>query len=209
MSHRIRRSLITLGLLLCALPVPAHADDEARVRSRSGIERFRRGEYAAAIADFEASYALRPLPELRFNIAQAQRSLGRCDDALAEYERYLSEAPAGRRRAQAESGAAEMRACVSAQPAAPPAPLPTTPPPEAAAPSQPPPPEVHASPLPSAAMPVMASSAHAPRERTPLYKKWWLWTALGVVVAGAVTGIAVGVHESRPREAIVPVVHLP
>jgi hypothetical protein len=30
-------------------------------------------------------------------------------------------------------------------------------------------------------------------ERTPVYKKWWLWTAVGVaVVAGVAIGVGVG-----------------
>lgn len=36
---------------------------------------------------------------------------------------------------------------------------------------------------------------------TPVYKKWWLWTTLGVVVAaGAVTGIVLATREPKPKE---------
>jgi hypothetical protein len=44
------------------------------------------------------------------------------------------------------------------------------------------------------------------KERTPVYKKWWFWTALagGVLVAGAVTtGIVLGTR-STPPERMVP-----
>src|SRR5262249_5084713 len=35
------------------------------------------------------------------------------------------------------------------------------------------------------------------RERPPIYKTWWLWTAVGVVVVGAIV-IGVAVAETRP-----------
>jgi hypothetical protein len=37
------------------------------------------------------------------------------------------------------------------------------------------------------------------KERTPIYKRWWLWTAVGVVVVGAIV-IGVTVAETRPPE---------
>ena len=37
---------------------------------------------------------------------------------------------------------------------------------------------------------------------TPVYKKWWLWTAVGVVAAGAITaGVIVG---TRPPDVAAP-----
>jgi hypothetical protein len=38
-------------------------------------------------------------------------------------------------------------------------------------------------------------------KRGPLYKKWWLWTAVGLVVAGAATGITVGLMKNRDQQA--------
>ncbi|HEX6241775.1 MAG TPA: PEGA domain-containing protein [Polyangiales bacterium] len=41
----------------------------------------------------------------------------------------------------------------------------------------------------------------APRsERTPVYKRWWLWTIVGVVVAGAVTGTVVALNAKQDKE---------
>jgi hypothetical protein len=48
------------------------------------------------------------------------------------------------------------------------------------------------SPAPVAAAPSPLSPA-ATAKRTPVYKRWWPWTLLGVVVAGAAVGVAVGV----------------
>ena len=37
-----------------------------------------------------------------------------------------------------------------------------------------------------------------PAENKPLYKRWWFWTALGVIVAGGASAVAVGVLTSKP-----------
>jgi hypothetical protein len=47
--------------------------------------------------------------------------------------------------------------------------------------------------VPSAAVPASCPEAlpvipPPPIKRTPVYKRWWLWTVVGVVVAGAVAG---------------------
>jgi tetratricopeptide (TPR) repeat protein len=34
----------------------------------------------------------------------------------------------------------------------------------------------------------------------PLYKRWWLWTAVGLVVAGAATGLAIGLSNKHETE---------
>jgi outer membrane biosynthesis protein TonB len=59
-----------------------------------------------------------------------------------------------------------------------------TTPPAAAAPTS-------ATPGDSTAAPANAVSAQAP-EKTPVYKKWWLWTIVGVVVVGVAIGAGVG-----------------
>lgn len=47
------------------------------------------------------------------------------------------------------------------------------------------------------AQPVAASAPPTPPSRVPLYKKWWLWTVVGVVTGAAVAGIAGGIVASR------------
>jgi hypothetical protein len=42
-----------------------------------------------------------------------------------------------------------------------------------------------------------------PGARTPVYKKWWLWTAIGAVVAaGAVTGGVLGARAGSPTNEL-------
>ena len=43
---------------------------------------------------------------------------------------------------------------------------------------------------------VVPPVATAPEAKTPIYKKWWLWTIVGVVVVGAGVGAGVGVALS-------------
>jgi hypothetical protein len=48
----------------------------------------------------------------------------------------------------------------------------------------------------------LATAAPARAERTPVYKKWWLWTIVGGVVAGGVAaGVAVALTRPTPLTA--------
>jgi hypothetical protein len=76
-----------------------------------GIAHFRRHEYTLAIADFEACYAKRPVPDLLFNIAQSQRLNGDCEQALATYRRFLLVAPRGPLRDRATEEIPFMELC--------------------------------------------------------------------------------------------------
>jgi small neutral amino acid transporter SnatA (MarC family) len=49
----------------------------------------------------------------------------------------------------------------------------------------------------------------APPRHKPTYKKWWVWTVVSVVAAGAATGVALGVTQTRSGEQQLPVVHVP
>jgi hypothetical protein len=73
------------------------------------------------------------------------------------------------------------------QPLATPAPA-ATPVPAAPAPS----------PSPSPAATVTATAPAQDAGETPIYEKWWFWTAAGVVVVGAVVGIALATSSTTP-----------
>ncbi|HZS42419.1 MAG TPA: tetratricopeptide repeat protein [Polyangia bacterium] len=193
-------------LLLSGAPAHAQAPDDvrrARQLSDEGLAQFNRGHYRQAIEAFEASFALRRLPVLLFDIAQAYRLDGDCDRALEHYRRYVREAPDAANRTLVDGFIAEMERC-----ARPPEPSVTAPPPaviEAAppavteAPPAPiaPPPATAPSPAPSARPELVAPPSSAPARR-PLYKQWWLWTAVGVVVVAAGVGLGVGLSSGGP-----------
>ncbi len=158
---------------IAALAVPARAGETAEQRwarqlSDEGLAHFQQAHYREAIAEFSASYALRPLPALLFNIAQAHRLSGDCAEALEFYRSYRRDLPDAPNRPLVEGLVAEMERCPRAPP---------------------PPPIAPARASPSVARPI------APPPR-PLYRRWWLWTAVAAVAAAA--AIAVGVALETP-----------
>ena len=64
-------------------------EEQARRHFYNGATLYEEGDYEAALAEFQASAEIRPVPVVFFNIAQAQRALFRYAEALAMYRRYL------------------------------------------------------------------------------------------------------------------------
>lgn len=90
-------------------PVPPRA----RQLAERGRELHQRGDYARAIAAFKEAYVLAPSPGLLFNLAQAYRLQGDCDDAAVMYRRYIAAVPpSGAERALAEGHLATVVRCV-------------------------------------------------------------------------------------------------
>jgi tetratricopeptide (TPR) repeat protein len=58
-----------------------------------------------------------------------------------------------------------------------------------------------AAPAPTTASPSLTATATAPAP-TPLYKRWWLWTLVGVAVAGG--AVAAGVTLGQPHDVTIP-----
>jgi tetratricopeptide (TPR) repeat protein len=71
-------------------PIPPGSDPrtEARKRFQQGAILYSQGDYARAVAEFEAAYAFAPAPAVLFNIGICYEHLGRDQDALTAYERY-------------------------------------------------------------------------------------------------------------------------
>lgn len=70
------------------------------------------GDYASAIAAFTRAYVIAPSPALLFNLAQAYRLQGNCDDAALMYRRYLATGPSPEGRALAEPHLASVERCL-------------------------------------------------------------------------------------------------
>jgi hypothetical protein len=199
----------------------SHADSKGEFRAHyeAALRLYDRGQYEGAIKEFQAAYALKQLPRLLLNIGQAHRKLGHARDALGFYEFYLRVEPNPKPEIKAElttyitqtrallDVAERMRAQQDG--AEPPPqnepPLPQRPPAGAdstvaAAPV------VLAPPAPAPAVRLAVVTTSDPLPQTPLtvdqglsrpvYKKWWFWTLIGVGVAGAATGIALGVRAA-------------
>jgi tetratricopeptide (TPR) repeat protein len=66
---------------------------EAKVRYDEAMGLYAAHQYRAAIAAFEAAYALDPRREILFGQAQATRLAGDCPAALPLYDRFLATGP--------------------------------------------------------------------------------------------------------------------
>jgi tetratricopeptide (TPR) repeat protein len=103
---------------LAASPMIAHAGEpvpqKARKLAERGRELHERGDYARAIVAFKEAYVLAPSPGLLFNLAQAYRLQGSCEDAALMYRRYIATMPpsAKEERALTEAHLATVTRCV-------------------------------------------------------------------------------------------------
>jgi len=183
-----RRSLSIIVLL--ALATGARAQDlrrEARAHSDLGAVAFERGRFREALVEYEKAYEAAPIPELLYNIGRCHEGLRETAEAIAAYRRYLAARPDAEDRAELEAHVAELeRASRSpsseAAPAPPPKPAPATTAPESPKPVI----------APARAIPLVGSAPER-EPRTPLYKRWWLWSAVSAVAIGAGLGIGLGV----------------
>lgn len=126
---RSRLAPVACAFLTCALRTPgasaepaaptdassSSATDEARAHFKTGIKLYQDQNYAGALAEFEAAYALKPGPGSLQNVALCQKALFRYGEAADSLERLLtrhgSELSEAERTA-AESAKSELEALV-------------------------------------------------------------------------------------------------
>jgi tetratricopeptide (TPR) repeat protein len=108
------------ALAIAVAPIAAHADTnwsgavpaKARTLAERGRAFHDAGNYAAAITAFTQAYVMAPSPALLFNLAQAYRLQGDCEDAALMYRRYLATNPSPEGRALAEMHLASVERCI-------------------------------------------------------------------------------------------------
>ncbi len=173
--------------LLLLLGAPALADktaDEARRHYEAGGRHYSLAEFDQAIVEYKEAYKLKPDPAFLFNIAQSYRLANDPKQAIYFYRSYLRNAEDGRNRAEVEEHIRKLEQEQADKERA--APPPVTP--------------VVASP---STMTTTLTATPATRdERRPIYKRWWLWTGVGVVAAGVALGVGLGLglsSEDSPR----------
>jgi tetratricopeptide (TPR) repeat protein len=117
----MRARAIVLAVVLVALlaPLTARAESwsgtvpaKARTLAARGRALHDAGDYASAIIAFTQAYVIAPSPALLFNLAQAYRLQGNCDDAALMYQRYLATDPGPEGRALAETHLASVERCL-------------------------------------------------------------------------------------------------
>jgi tetratricopeptide (TPR) repeat protein len=89
-------------------PIPA----KARELAETGRTAHEKGDYPRAIAAFKEAYVMAPSPALLFNLAQAYRLQGDCDDAELMYRRYLASGPSDEGRMLAQTHLATVERCI-------------------------------------------------------------------------------------------------
>jgi tetratricopeptide (TPR) repeat protein len=202
------RQRVVLSLLLVAVAAgTAQAADDARLARQhfeDGSRLYDLGKFRDAAREYEEAYKYKPDPALLFNIGQAYRAAGDVGEALTAYKSYLRRMPEARNRAEVAGHIEKLQRLVDEQRRHPT--TATTPPPPAqlaAPPAQLTPPQATPPPDSTVQPALVTATPAAPAERQPLYKKWWLWTAVGgAVVIGGVVAIAVA--TTTPKDASSP-----
>jgi tetratricopeptide (TPR) repeat protein len=193
--------LLVAFTLLVSFVRNAAADDRAHARAafRAGSQHYNLGEFQPALDSFREAYRNYEDPSFLFNIAQCERQLGHKREAVREYRAYLNNSENADNREsvrqtitqlEREIAAEDQRAAAAAAAtqAAKPAPETAT---------------VAPKPTLEPAAETLTASAPPPPERKPAYKKWWVWTIVGgVVAAGAATGLALVL--TRPSSPTAP-----
>ena len=115
----MRAVAILVAVALVAAPRAARSDDpvssipaKARTLADRGRAFHDAGDYPQAIAAFTQAYVIAPSPALLFNLAQAYRLQGNCDDAALMYRRYLATNPDPGQRALAELHLTNVERCL-------------------------------------------------------------------------------------------------
>lgn len=205
---KITTLALWVGLVgLGAFPLRAAQASDFKTHYELAMALYQAQKFDEAVPEFKAAYEREAKPGLLFNIAQCYRKAGHPREAVDYYDRYLSSEPRmdtdTRRKvdgylAEARNTLAalelEMKQRLAEEKAArerepQPAPAPVA----AAAPSQP----ALLPVVPSE--PVAATSTPDRQTRsTPLYQRWWFWTAIGggVAAAAVITGVAVGTRST-------------
>ena len=193
--------LLVAFVLLVSFVRTASADDRAHARAafRAGSQHYNLGEFQQALDSFKEAYRNYEDPSFLFNIAQCERQLGHKREAVREYRAYLNNSENADNResvrqiitqlerdiaAEDQRAAAAAAQAAQAKKAADTAAITTTP-----------------APKPSLEPTTETVTANAPptAEHKPAYKKWWVWTIVGgVVAAGAATGLVFALRPSSP-----------
>ena len=184
---------LLVGLLLVTSSLSAHAqvptttascdaDDECNRLANEAIDASQAGRFGDAQRAYKAAYERLPDPKLLFNLARVLHKAGQLSDALTYYQKYLDAGAEGslEQRQKAEQRMEEARREQAA----------------AAMMVRPPPPVQATEQTPNAAG--TAPTAQESSRSVPIYRKWWLWTAVSLVAVGAAVGIGLGVAAHRP-----------
>jgi tetratricopeptide (TPR) repeat protein len=137
-------------------------DAEIDEHVAQGHRLYQLGRYQEAIAEYRRAYELRADPPFLFQIAESYRQLGATEQALFYYDRFLAGAAESPDRDAAEERVSELERLRAG--------------PASAA-------------TPTGLLPAAGTGA-GPKQPAPLWRRWWVWTAVGAVLAAGVAAAA-------------------
>jgi tetratricopeptide (TPR) repeat protein len=194
----IPRLAVALLAALLARPAADASTIEEKVKAREyyqkGITHYDIKEYAEALIEFKNAYRIVQDPAFLFNIAQCYRKLGQDVEALDYYRNFLRRFPNAPNRSEVDRRIQELERELETRPPTEPKPdprlkngapvTPIAPAPNGTAGGGPPLAQPNAGTAPTV---VATPQGGGDRDATPIYGRWWFWTAVGavVVVAGA------------------------
>jgi len=161
---------------------------DAKAHFQSATSHFAVGEFAEAADEYQKAYKLKPDPALLYNAAQSYRLANNLEKAQILYRNFLQLYPNEGNAEEVKAQITKLREAIVAADKA------KNAPPTEAKPMTPSPERVEL--VEPTAPHTVTAEAPAKAERTPVYKKWWLWTIVGVVVVGAVVGGVVATQVS-------------
>ncbi len=173
------------------------------------------GKYVEALDGFQSAYGRRQMPWLLLNIGRTLQRLGRAQEAINYYERYkkaelnIDAATLDKVNKYIEQAKALLdTSSPEPQPNQTQPTTPTTGTVEPAPGSDPGKSSTATSPGSTQPLPAAALTGGPATDSasTPVYKKWWFWTIVGVVVVGGVAaGVGVAVaNRATPAEPFLP-----
>jgi tetratricopeptide (TPR) repeat protein len=202
------RALVAALLIILGASTHAHAEhvddvEAARAHYAKGKRLYDLGRFPEAAKEYEAAYQAKDDPALLFNLGQAHRLAGNHPQALLAYKAYIRNVPGAQNRREVEARINEMQVIVEHQTRTNQSPPQGTIEPRSLeAPSRPSSAGATATSDPASSTTLTTS---APPAKTPIYKKWWLWTAVGLVAVGVGLGVGLGVEPKDPSPTLMGV----
>jgi tetratricopeptide (TPR) repeat protein len=178
-------------LVLCGASRAESPTQAAKRLYQSASKHYALQDFVTALDEFQQAYGIKEDPAFLFNIAQCQRLLGQREPALRSYKIFLSREPNAPNRADVQGHIDALQGELDAQAHA-----------DAEAKARA---EAEAKARDDAARVAAMTAAQntlvaaPPPKKTPVYKKWWLWTTVGVVVVGVGLGVGLGLGLNRPH----------
>jgi tetratricopeptide (TPR) repeat protein len=178
-----------IGLVLTSSVALADAAELelARRRFATGQLLYEQGRYDEALAEMKAARAALDKPQFDYNIGLCLEKLGHASEAADAFERFVRALPNDPEAPRIWQRIAELRVSTGA--------------PKNLRSEEPVP-----TPMPIATPAAAATDGPSRSARTPLVKRWWLWTAVAgaAVLAGAAIGLGIGLSDPSRYPATMP-----